>query len=756
MKFSIFKNAKAQQGEECTYEKYLEVVSSKSLLDLCAQIASEEDGDKRAELKKQLPAVTWQAYFPGRRIAKEAEPSGLFMLDIDHIEDPYDLYMKKVCNRKVELGIVYVAKTASTHGLRIVARCLPSLNSLADCQRWLAGNLKVDYDGVCKDFSRCSFLTHESYVYYMDAGAIWQDRDGVGAKYDIGYKAPTFEPAPKKDDKSEESVDQREGLFGGQTEYHGVSLELICKEWLLANGGEPEEGERNAKLYKLATRIRYICDFNAAVMLKVMPRYGLSVEEMKGIIHNALSSVRAAAIPKDLEDVVKRAERAAVFGIKDEDDLEGVDYVLDTEKVPVLPPIFNEWYNIAPEDFKKPVVLCQLPILGTLGSCLRAEYLDGTLHSPSFQVSLEAPQASGKSFVRRLVDYELASIKEHDEKERAKEREYDEKIKELKLTNSKVSKKDKDEKIGQRPHTLIRIVPGTISITKMLMRMHDAQGLHLFVCEDEIDTVYKAFKRGAFQNLSDALRRAFDNAEYGQDYASENSFSGMVKLFYNCLFCGTPKAMSRFYPDIEDGLVSRVTFVTLPDQFGKPMPIWGDLSAKAKSILDINLERLNQISMIGDEIQPLHIMKMGFLNKALEKWLVTQQKVALQMNDRTRDVFCRRSAVVGFRAGMLAWFLWGEKNVPPIRRKVIDFAIWVANMMLSQQLSRFKIDTYNSNTLFASKVYESLPDTFDIYKLKQALFASNYKSNHREVLYRWKVGGFVEKVENKTFKKIKN
>ena len=61
-------------------------------------------------------------------------------------------------------------------------------------------------------------------------------------------------------------------------------------------------------------------------------------------------------------------------------------------------------------------------------------------------------------------------------------------------------------------------------------------------------------------SYSDALRTAFDNGEYGQDYASENSFSGIVKLYYNTLFSGTPKAMCRFFPDVEDGLVSRVLF----------------------------------------------------------------------------------------------------------------------------------------------------------------------------------------------------
>ena len=183
MKFSIFKSPKAQKGVECTYEVYLETANSEELLQLCKEIAAEEDPDKRGELKKRLPVVTWQAFFPDRRIAREAQPSGLYMLDIDHVDDPFKLYSEKIAGRHKELRIVYVGKTASTHGLRIVAKCLPTLKSIADCQKWLASNLKVEYDGVCKDWARCSFLVHDSYTYFMDAKGIWQEEAKEGTVY---------------------------------------------------------------------------------------------------------------------------------------------------------------------------------------------------------------------------------------------------------------------------------------------------------------------------------------------------------------------------------------------------------------------------------------------------------------------------------------------------------------------------------------------------------------------------------------------
>lgn len=767
-KFSIFNNAKAQVGELCTYETYLERASSKELLALCEAIAAEEDKGKRSEMKKKLPVITWQAYFEGRRLNKAAIPSGLFMLDIDHVEDPHALYSEKVASRIKELGIVYVGKTASCHGLRIVAKCLPTLHTLEECQRWLASNLKIEFDGVCKDFARCSFMVHDSYTYYMNAGAIWQEDPEPGTVY-AGGQNPVQVNAEMEEmlDEAAQVEDQREGLFGGPMDYKGVPYETIAKEWLEYTGGEPSEGERNIRLYKLALRLRYIADFNEATLLRVMPRYGLPEAEMKELIHSACVTRHGMDFPVDLQEVLDRVDKRIKLGEQydEEEPLEIGEISTTTEKVPPLPPVFRQWYDVAPDDFKAAVTLCQLPILGTLGSRLRARYLDGDLHSPSFQVSLEAPQASGKSFLVRVTEYELRQLMESDEAQRELEKAYQDKVAEMKMLNIKINVDNKDQILGTKPKGIIRYVPATMSITKMLMRMEGARGLHLFAFAPEIDTVYKAFKRN-FSSLSDALRISFENGLYGQDYASDQSYSGIVPLYYNCLFSGTPKAMCRFYPDVEDGLVSRVLFVSLPDQFGKPMPVWRTFTEEEKRIVDIGLARLNEITLQGSEVQPEHVMKMEWLNKGMQAWIIAQQQEAVKEDNRTRDIFCRRSAVVGFRAGMLAWFLYGEKNTPPIRRNVCRFAEWVANCMLNQHLLRFNIATTHSNVFHWEDVYKELGDEFTREDLQKALNRHDVNSPIKTVIYKWRLLGVIEttdtgrsgeknKITNVKFKKIK-
>ena len=64
----------------------------------------------------------------------------------------------------------------------------------------------------------------------------------------------------------------------------------IIARWFALAGGEPVQGERNDKLHRLASHLRYITDNDEHILLQIMPRYGLSEEEMKGLVHSACSA----------------------------------------------------------------------------------------------------------------------------------------------------------------------------------------------------------------------------------------------------------------------------------------------------------------------------------------------------------------------------------------------------------------------------------------------------------------------------------
>ena len=753
MIFSYFPSVKAQTGQRCTAELFHEATHSAATQEIIKAVREAETAEDRQRIKKGLPIITWQASFPNRRVNAEAVPSGLFMLDIDHIDNPSQLYIDKVAGHHAEYGIKCVHVTPSGKGLRIVALCRSEFKTLEECQRWLAEKLGVEFDEACKDWARASYIPWYNDIIFLD-GSVFDDAPSYFTVYENKSSKPfevneEFEQA--LDEAAEANTEQYEGLFGEQKDYKGIPLDKIIEEWIAHTGGPITQGERNTRLYSLALRLRYITDFNVTTMQRIMPDCGLSKQEIAEICRHAASATRGQHMPLDMAEVIDRLREAQQVRLNlnvdetaDPNSGEVPPIINDTSKLPPFPPVIRQWVEISPDDFKAAVAISQLPILGALGSRLRAKYLDNRMHSPSFQVSLEAPQASGKSFLARLVNYEMEQIIDHDEEQRQQEREYDEKVKQLKLLNIKVNVDNKEEILGSKPKTMVRYVPATMSITKLLMRMDAAQGLHLFAMSEEIDTITKAFKRG-FSSYSDLLRVAFDNGMYGQDYASENSFSGMLPVYYNMLASGTPKAMRRFYPDVEDGLVSRVCFVVLPDQFGKPMPVWREFSNEQKLKVDVNLVRLNEVSIQGDEVQPEHVMKLEFLNAEMQKWILAQQAEAVRLNDRTRDIFCRRAAVVGFRAGMLAYFLYGEKNTPTIRRNTVKFAVWVSNYMLSQHLIRFNV-TESSNVVPFRKLLDQLPEEFTRKEVEKVAAEEKIDTPTRMVIFKWRMAGLIEEV----------
>ena len=79
----------------CTPEKWDELIDSPEVKNICEQIgkldASAADyGERKQALKKRLPIIIPHAasFKNNKRVSADAVPSGLAMLDVDHVEKP--------------------------------------------------------------------------------------------------------------------------------------------------------------------------------------------------------------------------------------------------------------------------------------------------------------------------------------------------------------------------------------------------------------------------------------------------------------------------------------------------------------------------------------------------------------------------------------------------------------------------------------------------------------------------------------------
>ena len=184
MSFGIAKNIKSEV-RVCTPDLLKQTLDSPQVARICAEIEdalekyrrgeiTKEEYEKiKADLKKELPVLTFHSTFKnGRRKNEDAIPSGLSIYDLDHIENPQGKWAE-IEARKEELGILLAHISPSLEGLRLVF-VMPQGMSLAEAQAWMSQQLgDAQYDACVKDFARCSFAVPREYVLFLDEDALF-------------------------------------------------------------------------------------------------------------------------------------------------------------------------------------------------------------------------------------------------------------------------------------------------------------------------------------------------------------------------------------------------------------------------------------------------------------------------------------------------------------------------------------------------------------------------------------------------------
>ena len=165
------------------YQKFL--IKKQGLKKKAAKEAWEKksDADKllafAREVKDNLPAFIFACrefdetetakggMFRHRRLA-DCHLNGLFMLDIDHIENPMEVWYKMREDKELMKTIALVHITSSSFGIRIVATADVSIGNLADNQIALAQKLGYKADESCIDATRNSFAPKEEDIIYIN------------------------------------------------------------------------------------------------------------------------------------------------------------------------------------------------------------------------------------------------------------------------------------------------------------------------------------------------------------------------------------------------------------------------------------------------------------------------------------------------------------------------------------------------------------------------------------------------------------
>ena len=772
MRIDIYNNNKSVKpvtSWKSLADMYNFLEENTNIKNVCEEIA--KTGDK--SLKDKLPAMMPMGTVGDLTRKKEnCTPTGLVMIDIDGTT-PLDVAILKeeLGNMKHELELLHVRLihiTPSGKGLRLLVCC--HADGMEETIERCVHDLRLDsygkVDPACKDLSRLSYLVPADYILYTEG--LFDDVPEKSVEQMKQYKVTgTTEKFSNENAKIGEVLANDEHLKSFS--YNNFSLAQIVEDYIKETGGEPVEGTRHTFYNNMVVMFRNLANNDPKILHAVLPTFGLPIEETWKQCVSLTSSNRQTKLDSRLYFWLKNkgllAERTRVEN-EEEQKTEPLP------PMPQLPPIFRQYVNSAPEDFKVPTVVALLPILGTLTSHLRATYFDDSEQSTEFISLLFAPPSSGKSFIKRLSGL-LQNLRDRDEISNAREAIWAETMK----------NKGANDKGVEQPHVSVRIVKPLISIPELLTKMRDNKGHHMYIEAEELDTFTKGNKSQG-GDKSDLWRVTWDNGYYGQYYKSVNTFKGEVQMFMNLLFTSTQDQIDRFFRNVEDGLVTRFSVCPIENQtFAKFVP-WKPIPKKDKlqitnilsrlelknyklplkfdrgDLADASASDLDKLMAEQYEFQPFEYADLSYIHKPLLNWLEEERMKSASTLNEARDVFRRRAAVKGFRLALLCHGLYAsvgkrEQNI------ITNFVLWFCSVDLRNSLYQFgeRYNELQQNVkkvgILHSPIFDKMPDEFTKDELRVALQRAYIKTNVRAVVSLWFKNRLIEKKAKDVYIKTK-
>lgn len=643
--FGISQNVKSRLVRVCTAALFREAVDSSQTARVCAEIADALEAVKRGELsreefetlkadrKRLLPVLTPHATFTqGRRVNTDAVPSGLCMLDVDHLPDARGFYEANVRGREEVLGILLAHITPSCEGLRLVFVLPDAAMELEAAQRWMAGRLGMkDYDGAVKDLARCSFLVPRDYFLYLNEAELFGEAaaNSSTAENSSTASSSSAENSSTTEGSSSaaESSSAASGLQAecapaesdsGQDAYdevpcfRGVPYSDIIQQWLMLTGGEPVKGERNTRLHRLAYHLRYITDNDETLIKRILPRYGLGDREIDSLVHSACMA-KFCSTPTEMKKAVQAAfalaavqnSNSASAGNSASSSVGNAASIGNVVSSPVgnaasapapasasavgggiggamsedsllpppmpeqLPALIELLLRSTPEVYRPAVAHAVFPALGAHLHRTTFRYIDNVCHEATLMNVLMAGTGAGKDCISEPINRIMADIRERDAENLRREREWKEEV------TSKGANKDK----RRRPEGLvIQEIDADMTNPAFVMRTAEADGHFLYTKLNEIDQfdALKGSTRG--QQQFQIMCLAFDPGNrYGQTRVGAASVTEKVCVRFNWNASTTILKGKRYFSRVlTDGPVSRINFCTIPErEIGAEMPVYG-------------------------------------------------------------------------------------------------------------------------------------------------------------------------------------
>ena len=735
-----------------------------------------EKTDKKGN---KLPVDTW-------RDQEYALLNGLYMVDIDHVENPRKLYEEQIAKddqlKRYKIRMVFI--TPGGEGLKIVAEADPEIGNLASNILWLSHQLGINPDLSVIDASRLSFASTRDDLLFIDHSIFNYKNEAYAQKYNEAYHQGLSHPDIYGKDDPAFKTDHREPQNGQAPmasevthlseeeitnyKYEGFSIPEIINAYL--EGKAPKQGKRHDTLLTMSSDLRHVTECSRDIIyhyvsqlewVKDIVKRG---EDVNQTVDDAMKYKYTPYMPKQMEKALK------VLQMK---------LVKDSGEVDPLRSKFVE-FGMRIEELAEHFAVIKMVTAGNstvshAANLFVAGALYGTLatrtwyhfyHHPykerrlNYAIYIIADPGNGKSFAEELYKLLMEPVMMSDRLGNDAINDYKKAIKE-RQSSTKEQKKD----ALTVPETKVR-VHGTrtangVFIEDMVnceeMVCGKLMHLHLFTFDSELDAVTAASKGGQWIDKSIFELKAFHNEEDNQQYKNVDSVNGPFDVFWNFVYTGTPLSLNKKVTErnFGTGLFSRLAVIPLCNDTFEMMPL-NEMTKASEN----NREKLKEWAYKMDKVQGE--LPIWELVKEAWAWTNEQMKIAKIEQDKKLALLCKRVAYYGLNIAapfvlMRHWDEWEANRTFTIDEYDKELCTTIMDIQYFSQKYYFGkyAEMYYDNKdqdamnkcirpgVKVQSYYDSLPSKFSFGEMMERLEISN--ENARVICHRWVREGLVKK-----------
>ena len=357
-------------------------------------------------------------------------------------------------------------------------------------------------------------------------------------------------------------------------------------------------------------------------------------------------------------------------------------------------------------------------------------YTDNVEHEATFMNVLMAPMSSGKSCIKKPIDFIMQDIKERDIPNRRREAEYKQK------NPSGKAKKD------PRPTDIcIQMVIDNMTDAVFNQRVVDAHNngqRYLYSRVDEIEQFKKLTSRGSVDEVGILMRKAWDNAEHGQERVGTDSVTGIAPLRWNFNASSTIQNGCKFlYRACNDGTLSRLNITTIIKPDNDELPVYGAYDDAFMQELKPFIDKLNAASGYVECPEAAALARQITEENAIRS--------SLFESNAYRELSYRAN-VIAYLKGMMLYILndyqWNDEITDYVRWSE-QMDLWCKMRFFGHQLEKLMSEEQDRINEQPQNIFSHLPDAFN----KEEYLAVRQKLGRSgpgmDTLRQWKKRGMI-------------